>query len=412
MKKTINSKAGSAYPFLDARTPMANSDMLPVKLTITLNSAQFRIGLKLYATPDVFEKAMSAKGTITKEAKALRNSIEQYLEKANNILDEFPLANQKMFTNLFKSEAALKGNMKTDMAILFQQKIDELTAEDNAGSKSFYEQSLVAFKRYKTSFFLEDITPAWLKGFKTWWLSIGNSASTAQIHFRSLRHIFNRAIKQGLISSGHYPFKEFTIGSTTKSKDVLYPEQLKKLWEYTPTRNGEERSKDYFIFLYLCNGMNIKDALNLKGSNIKGDKIVFIRSKTANTNHETKEIVIHLHPEIKRIIEKWGDLNTKDYIFPCLRGIDNNIERKRVKDIFARNLNRDLRPIGKKLGFEVVLNLNLARHSYATRLKIDGIPTSMISDALDHSSSTVTEHYLKTIPNAMVQKISESLLNF
>ncbi|MFA6150992.1 MAG: hypothetical protein WC716_06720 [Chitinophagaceae bacterium] len=124
MKKIINSKAGSAYPFLDARTPMADSDMLPVKLTITLNSAQF------------------------------------------------PLANQKMFTNLFKSEAALKSNMKTDMSILFQRKIDELTAEDNAGSKSFYEQSLVAFNRCKTSFFLEDITPAWLKGFKAWWLSI------------------------------------------------------------------------------------------------------------------------------------------------------------------------------------------------------------------------------------------------
>jgi integrase/recombinase XerD len=412
MKKTINAKAGTAYPFLDARTPMANSDMLPVKLTITLNSAQFRIGLKLYATPDIFEKAMSAKGTIPKEAKTLRETVDQYLEKANNILDEFPNANQKTFTRLFKSEAALRGNIKTDMTILFQQKIEELTEEDNAGSKSFYEQSLVAFKRYKTSFFLEDITPTWLKAFKSWWLSIGNSASTAQIHFRSLRHIYNRAIKQGLISSGHYPFKEFTIGSTTKSKDVLYPEQLKKLWEYTPTRNGEERSKDYFIFLYLCNGMNIKDALNLKGSNIKGDKIIFIRSKTANTNHETKEIVVHMLPEIKRIIEKWGDLNTNDYIFPCLRGIETNIERKRVKDIFARNLNRDLHAIGKKLEFATPLNLNLARHSYATRLKIDGIPTSMISDALGHSSSTITEHYLKTIPDAMAKKISESLLNF
>jgi integrase len=298
------------------------------------------------------------------------------------------------------------------MAFLFKQKIDELIKDDRAGSKSFYEQSLIAFQRYNKDFYLEDITSDWLKSFKAWWLSIGNAHATAQIHFRSLRHIYNRAIKQGLISAGHYPFNEYTIGSTTKSKGVLYPQQIKQLWEYEPKRNGEERSKDYFFFCYLCNGMNIKDALNLKGSNIKGDRIIFVRSKTANTNHETKEIIVHLHPEIKRIIEKWGDLNTKDYIFPCLRGIETNIERKRVKDMFARNLNRDLHPIGKALGFEIPLNLNLARHSYATRLKIDGIPTSMISDAMGHSSSVVTEHYLKSIPNAMVQKISESLLNF
>jgi integrase len=243
-------------------------------------------------------------------------------------------------------------------------------------------------------------------------LSSGNSNATSQICLRCLRHIFRRAIKSGYISEAAYPFKDYTIGSTSRSKDVLYPEQLKALYEYKPRNYAEKRSKDYFFFLYLCNGLNLKDALLLKGSNVRGKVITFIRAKTALTQHDTKPITIYLHPEARRIIEAWGDMKTNDYLFPCMRGSKNDVERKHLKDIFARNLNRYLRPIGKKLGFEMNLTLNLARHSFATRLKLDGTPTSFIGEILGHSNSSTTEHYLKSLPTEKYKSISESLLNF
>ncbi len=412
MNKKINSRAGSVYPFLDARTPMANSDLLPVKITVNLNGSQFRVGLKLYASPGMFEKAMSSKGSIPKEAKALKVEIETYVDKAYDILDQFPKATQKMFINLFKSEAALRVSGKTDMDMLFQSKIEELKEEDRAGSISFYRQALSAFKRFRKDFYLEDITEGWLKAFHAWWINNGGAKATGQIHMRQLRHIYNRAVKQGFISSGHYPFSDYKIGSGSKSKNVLYPEQVKLLWDYEPRTRGEKRSKDYFFFLYLSNGMNIKDALSIKGTQIKGDMISFVRCKTTNTSSETKEIMVYLHPESRRIIEKWGNLNSKDYIFPCFRGSKTDIERNRLKKMFACNLNRDLKTVGRELGFDMPLILNLARHSYATRLKIDGIPVAFISDALGHSSGAVTAHYLKTLPDEQYKRISETLLEF
>ncbi len=408
----MNSKAGSVYAFLDARTPMANSDQLPVKLSCFLKGSQFRIGLKLRATPELFQKAMSPKGSIPKDAKMLKAEIDVYLDKAKAILDEFPNANQKLFTNLFKSDTGLKVSGKTDMRVLFQSKIDELIDEDRAGSVSFYQQSLNVFVRFRNDFYLEDVTVPWLKAFRAWWINQGNSNATAQIHMRSLRHIYNLAIKNGSIAQGHYPFKEYSIGSSTKSKDVVYPAQMKKLWKYKPRTNGEARSKDFFIFLYIQNGLNLKDALSIKGSQIKGDMISFVRAKTSKTASETKEIMMYLHPEAKRIIEKWGDLDTQDYLFPWFRGTESDMERKHAKDILARNLNRDLRPIGKALKLPTNLTLNLARHSYATKLKLDGVPVSFISDALGHSSAAVTAHYMKGLPDAHYKKISESLLNF
>lgn len=71
-----------------------------------------------------------------------------------------------------------------------------------------------------------------------------------------------------------------------------------------------------------------------------------------------------------------------------------------------------LNQIGTKLGFNVRLNLNLARHSFATMLKISGTPTSFITDALGHSNSKTTEHYLKSIPDEKYKNISDKLLEF
>jgi integrase len=412
MNTTKNSKPGSVYPFLDARTPMKNSNMLPVKLSINIKGKVFRVGLKLHATPEVFNKAISSKGSITNEAKKLKAEIDTYIDKANKILDMFPIADQKMFTKLFKSEVGLNVRGKNNMELLFQNKIEELVEEDRAGTACFYEVALKVFKRFKNEFYLEDITVSWLKAYRAWWLNQGYSNATAGMHLRALRHIYNRAIKDNLVSQSHYPFKDYVIGSSSKSKDVLYPEQMKMLWEYEPKTKEQARSKDFFIFLYLQNGLNIKDGLSLKGSQIKGEMISFVRAKTARTTSETKEIMMYLHPESIKIIKKRGNIDTKDYLFPYFRGTKSDIERKAIKDQFARKLNVGLHAIGKELGLPMPLNLNLARHSFATRLLIDGTPTGHISDALGHSSGAITAHYLKTLPDEKYKRIGESLLEF
>ena len=57
-----------------------------------------------------------------------------------------------------------------------------------------------------------------------------------------------------------------------------------------------------WLLSYYCNGMNIKDIINLKFSNIENDSLYFERLKTLSTNQNPKPIVVSLIPEAKEII--------------------------------------------------------------------------------------------------------------
>ena len=74
----------------------------------------------------------------------------------------------------------------------------------------------------------EDIDLKFLNGYIRWAEVKGNSAATTSIYLRNLKSIFNDSIKDGVIDETCYPFKRFVFKSRIKSKEVLYPAQLKQ----------------------------------------------------------------------------------------------------------------------------------------------------------------------------------------
>lgn len=70
----------------------------------------------------------------------------------------------------------------------------------------------------------------------------------------------------------------------------------------------------------------------MKYGNIKGDTVVFVREKTKRTNTiANREIKAYLHPELKRIIETWGNKDTSfsNYIFPIDSVIGKVLKRRK-----------------------------------------------------------------------------------
>ncbi len=167
------------------------------------------------------------------------------------------------------------------------------------------------------------------------------------------------------------------------------------------------------MFSYLCQGINFGDMAILEwGKNIKVDRIEYQRKKTINTLKVPKVISIKITDEINLILSlfKKSDKNQKGYIFPI---IDKELGGKQLRDyILDKNKehNTNLKEIGKKLEIDLNLTSYVARHSYATVLKRSNVPTAVISESLGHSSESVTQNYLDSFDNSVIDDANKNLL--
>ena len=69
-----------------------------------------------------------------------------------------------------------------------------------------------------------------------------------------------------------------------------------------------------------------------------------------------------------------------------------------------------MKNIGKDLGLDKKLTTYVARHSHATTLKRAGVSTSLICEALGHSSEKVTQIYLDSFENSQMDAAMQNLL--
>ena len=175
-----------------------------------------------------------------------------------------------------------------------------------------------------------------------------------------------------------------------------------------------QRAKDYWIFIYLCNGINVKDLCLLKYENIKQDVIEFERSKTIRTKRTTEPIRVIVTEDVKIIINKWGNKKKdgKSYLFPILEsGLTPNRERQLIQQITAV-INSHMGIIAKELEITANPTTYVARHSFATILKRSGASTEFIGEALGHSNVKTTQNYLAGFEDEKKRETIKALTSF
>lgn len=73
-------------------------------------------------------------------------------------------------------------------------------------------------------------------------------------------------------------------------------------------------------------------------------------------------------------------------------------------------MNKHLKTFGIELELDKKLTTYVARHSFSTTLKRAGVSTSIISEALGHSSEKVTQIYLDSFENEQMDAAMTNLL--
>jgi len=353
------------------------------------------------------------------------NKVRGELKKTNLALTEIQINAQKCCDSLesfsfLKFEALFfpKKVSITNLQSAFDSYISELRENGQIGTAASYSCASVSLHKYKAGLKFEHLTPEFLRSYEHWFVDKGKSITTVGIYLRSLRAVMNVAMQQGMMSNTDYPFgkRKYIIPTGRNIKKALTLEEIAKIYNYvTEPGSVNDMCRDYWIFIYLCNGLNVKDLCLLTYKNIVGDFIVFNRAKTNTARRSNPEpIRIALKEDSKRIISKWGQhqFSPDRYIFPYLKiGMTPQKQRDNI-DLLIHLINEHMKQIAVELGIHKPITTYYARHSFATILKNSGVSTEFISEALGHTSLETTKNYLAGFEQDAIRKTTDVLTSF
>lgn len=379
--------------FIDKYHPKANG-LCAVSIRVTFERKKKYYPTPINLTISDFEKTQGAKPREPYKALALK--LQGFEKKAADIIEK----DLPVFTwNAFEKRYLSNRSAKNSITCAFEDYAKELRHEERIGTAVSYECAKNSLNKFSPDARFADVTPDFLKRYEKWMLGEGNSITTVGIYLRCLRALFNNAINEGMLSKELYPFgkKKYEIPTGNNVKKALSLKDIGAIYHYKP-ENGTYAgmAKDYWLFMYLCNGINVKDMCLLKYENIKGEILEFQRAKTVRTKRKIEPIRVVLSEEAKEIIKKWGnsDCSSNNYIFPVLTvGIGAVRERQLIQQLTGV-INDHMKAIANELEIEADCTTYAARHSFATILQRSGASTEFISEALGHSNVKTTQSYL------------------
>lgn len=385
--------------------------MIYLRVYSRLEKKYSQLTTRVVANQELFDSATSKK---PKSERALEVSL--ILEKIMDNVKQYNSSSQaqtlEQFKSLIKSK---KGSVKVldgyDNLIKWYI---ELKRFGSAESCTYSKKKIAEFTDIEKLTY-HDITVKWLQRFEAYCTENDISVSTVGFYLRQLRKVLNEAIKNVGINytKDDYPFgsDKFTIKISSGRYAALDDDQLKRFYDWTPTKENLGLAKDFFFFSYLANGLNPADVLNIKHSDIiDGRKFNVIREKTKNSNKIEKPITIHLNAPLMGILKRRAGKGK--YLWDYYNDTDTWDDKKRRRGYYVKRINVLLKEIAVILDLPEKISTTWARHSMATSSIRKGSSMEAVSEAMGHSSTRVTKGYFAGFEDSVQKEHQQRLTEF
>lgn len=270
----------------------------------------------------------------------------------------------------------------------------------------------------------ERVTVAFCQEWENTLRATGAVDTTLSNRFRTLRAVLNKAIATGVAKPEHYPFArtvaekhKFSVGKfeVTTTKRALPRDAVRRLEALEPATDRLRLAKEVFLFSFYCGGINFVDLAQLRWRNLGFDaagvpeRLHYVRQKTGG------KFTTKLLAPAAAVVVTYAPLTRTSpdgYIFPILDPqrhctlvqIDNRLHK------VLGMVNQDLKVLAEQAGITTPLTTYVARHSFATALKMKGENTSVISQMMGHKSEAVTAVYLDSFASEQLDTALEALL--
>jgi integrase/recombinase XerD len=334
---------------------------------------------------------------LTKKYVAIQSAILQLeddftIEGLKEILDEkYKSISQTTFKDFADELIAQMYSVKrTGNAIVYQTAVNRFLLFCNKPNIKFSEINYSLLDRFS-----HDLK---LQGLKQ------NSISN---YFRSLRAIYNKAIKAKIIDRSSYPFFDIKIKTEKTVKRAILVADIAKLHQVIKdNQTPSYKAFQYFLLSFYLIGISFTDMAYLSRKNIIDGRVVYRRRKTH------KEYSIKLFPQAEAILDLFYQEDSK-YLIPILPDyvVEDSLVAKKLIHQWIKTTNKYIKRLGQEMGIASPLTTYVARHQFATTAKRLGYSNELIAEALGHEyGNKITNIYLDSFDQEVVDDMHKRVI--
>jgi site-specific recombinase XerD len=315
------------------------------------------------------------------------------MDKLRFMIDDNP---KKQLSTTFKTFAdklitQMIETNKTGNALVYQTAVNQLMVCVNNDQLLF-----------------SDIDYALLEKFSNYLIKKGLRVNTISNYIRTLRAIYNKAIKLKVVERSCYPFYDFSIKSEKTAKRAISKDDILKLRQINFEPNSTaERSLKYFLISFYLRGISFTDLAYLKQSNIIDGRVVYKRRKTH------KNYSIKLFPEAQVLFEQLY-VDGSEYLLPILPNdvLEDSIATKKIIRQFIKTTNKYLKRLSEIAEIGSPVTTYTSRHSFGTIAKRLGYSNELIAEALGHEyGNKITNIYLDTFDTDVLDAMHKHVIS-
>ena len=250
-----------------------------------------------------------------------------------------------------------------------------------------------------------------LKNFETYLRGKDCSWNTVSTYMRTLRAVYNRAVDRHLAPYVPHHFRYVYTGTRADRKRALDKEDMERLMAKLPNQlysgiRDLQRTRAFFLLMFMLRGIPFVDLAYLKKRDIEGNILTYRLRKTG------RMLTVTLLPEAMKLIRQYMNTDpASPYLFSLIASKEGTEEAYREYQLALRYFNSQLVILKGVLGLTADLSSYTARHTWATMAYYSEVHPGIISEAMGHSSITVTETYLKPFKNKKIDEANATVFS-
>lgn len=332
----------------------------------------------------------------------IKNKTEHDKKRFKRIVKKMILADSLLTVETIVEEF----QKQTSEMTLFQymeKQIERLWRYGQYRTSETYKSALNSFRQFRegVDVYFDEIDSDMLLSYEHHMKAKGLVPNTISFYMKRIRAVYNSAVESGVVDDNKPFSKVFTSSEKTIKRAI--PLKYVRILKNMDLSHSKTKSfaRDMFLFSFYTRGMSFVDIFYLQKKNLKDGVLTYRRKKTGHV------LTIRWEDCMQEIVDRYSS-PVSPFLISIIKNPEGNTRTQYRNALII--INNNLKVIGKEMGLSLPLTMYVARHSWASMARDEGIPLSVISEGLGHDSESTTQVYLASLETWVVDEANKRIL--